>query len=404
MYSWCISSWRLTRIFQGKILMAKVITTLSDLSEVVAGLMILGRLSPSAVIQDNLIPPYDELHKLMKSKRFDPETVIEKIGISAYRSAKQAAESVEGMKQDWPLLLEQAASRYEAGRIFSKVGARLMQGEDVDMGIAHKTLSNLQMGYRSLTQASKITPTEAAFTRTGWPPLDEHLGGLPIAELTTFGAPPGIGKTWSALKIASGFGKQKRRSAIFSLEMTSGKIVKRLAQYTMSKKVLEYIYINDDMLSPEEISSIVSRTDDIEIVIVDFAELMLRGESGQQEQAMASIYLNMAWIAKNLNIPVFLLAQLNRDYSGGIPTIRSLRYSGMAEVLSSVVLIGYNPNQIYQGQIDQQVLPIVEGKGYIIIGKCRHKFPHNSPGAIQIEWLEDQGWGERSSWFPMVAV
>ena len=100
--------------------MAKVITTLSDLSEVVAGLMILGRLSPSAVIQDNLIPPYDELHKLMKSKRFDPETVIEKIGISAYRSAKQAAESVEGMKQDWPLLLEQAASRYEAGRIFSK--------------------------------------------------------------------------------------------------------------------------------------------------------------------------------------------------------------------------------------------------------------------------------------------
>ena len=70
--------------------------------------------------------------------------------------------------------------------------------------------------------------------------------------------------------------------------------------------------------------------------------MLVEGE--QSEAVMGVIYRSLAMLAKTTGVPVILICQLNRtQYTGGIPKINHIRYSGMAEMMSSLILLLYNP-------------------------------------------------------------
>jgi len=109
---------------------------------------------------------------------------------------------------------------------------------------------------------------------------------------------------------------------------------------------------------------------------------------------MGVIYRSLAMLAKTTGVPVILVCQLNRtQYTGGIPKINHIRYSGMAEMMSSLILLLYNPSVTVADVQANAILPFFSDKGYIIIGKSRFGFKRGKPGAVQVDFKGETGWG-----------
>lgn len=349
-----------------------------------------------------MTPPYSELPVLLRKRNTTPESIIEKIGIQAYRASLAALESVEDIDANWAELLVQTARKYELGQALHKYGDRLVRGEEIDTNVIQKIVSDMgRSNYGKLVQSSKIVPSEELFTEIGWAPLDEHVGGLPTEGICTISADTGAGKTWALLRIAQAFGEQKRKFAIFSLELPSNVLTYRMALMELPKRVRDYIYICDTPMSFDQIAVSASQEDDLEGMGIDFADLIVRDSS---EQLMANLYIDAHIFTREHSIPCVMLAQFRRTYNQPLPTIQDMRWSGMVEKLSKLVLLGHNPSQSYIGRPESQTLPTVEGKAYLIVGKSTHGFVHGSVGAIQIDWQSSKGWGDQSSWFPLTSI
>src|SRR3990172_6064943 len=110
-------------------------TAWADVSEIVTGLVLTGKLTPNAVRPSTLIEPYPRLWAGMKKshKVPAPERVIELIGLAAYQTALKASKAVNGLPANWITVLEQSAARHDLGQTMEKMAKRLLHGEDVDM-------------------------------------------------------------------------------------------------------------------------------------------------------------------------------------------------------------------------------------------------------------------------------
>jgi hypothetical protein len=73
----------------------------------------------------------------------------------------------------------------------------------------------------------------------------------------------------------------------------------------------------------------------------------------------------------------------------------------MADALSALILLIYNPNRIFVDLGTDARLPVLDGRGYLIVGKSRFGLAHEEGlGAVQIEWDGKAAWGNESlGWF-----
>jgi replicative DNA helicase len=260
---------------------------------------------------------------------------------------------------------------------------------------------------------SEIEAGEVPFKETGFTAIDEHLGGLPIVGQVIVAAPPGTGKTTFMTGLASCWVKKNPMDsvAIFTLEMMKAEIKLRFNETSnLSIEEQGRIQINDAIISPEEVVSKASTIENLGLVCIDFADLLIKGET--TESTMAHIYRTFMLGAKQLGCPVVLLSQLNRGYSGGIPRPNDIRYTGLAEALAWMILMLYNPSTDWFGEEDTQNnknnknLPIREGTSYIICWKSRggfRKHKDDSPGAIQLQFKGERGWrtNDAGRWFSL---
>lgn len=136
-------------------------------------------------------------------------------------------------------------------------------------------------------------------------------------------------------------------------------------------------------------------------ICMDFADLMLERE--EDEQSVGYIYRKCATLAKKTNTQVILISQLSRAYVGGLPRVHHIRWSGLAEAMAALILLLYNPNQIFANQGKDNRLPDIPGMGYIIQGKSRFGYKmEGGVGAVQVEWDGKQAWGHQSmGWYPL---
>ena len=263
--------------------------------------------------------------------------------------------------------------------------------------------------------ASGSGPGNGVGISTGFPDLDRMTAGLQPGEMFVIAARPSIGKTALALNIAENAARAGQCAVgIFSLEMTVDALVTRMlcarARVPMHavrtdlldaeqvKRMKEAnreisdlpIYVDDS--SGLDVSQIVARCRmlwqrrDIRLLLVDYLQLLhsaRRPDNRQME--IADISLSLKSLAKEINIPVIVLSQLNREVEarqGGKPKLSDLRESGAIEQDADVVGMLYVP-------ADQQAA--VEG------GKTAHGVDlliaknRNGPvGVVHLTFLRDQ--------------
>lgn len=374
-----------------------------DETEIVSGFMLKGKLDPNAVNPADLYPPYHEVVPILRDGG-SVEDVVSKCGFSIVRDALAAADAVNGEVPPlgWLKMLEQSASRYKSGMDFERIGKDLQAGKDVELGKILQYTSQVNLGYRALTPLSEVVPAEGIWLKTGYKPLDDEVGGVPEAGLTIIAGSPGIGKTSLMLKILVSMIRRtkKKKVALFSLEMLLSQVTKRILDIdkTLTKEDRSRILASETSYTIGEVYALAAKaaaTENLAAIGIDFADLLVEGE--QTEAVMGAIYRSLSVLAKQTKVPVILVSQLNRStYMGGLPKINHIRYSSMAEMMASLILLLYNPNTIMADfKSDNTLLP-EEGRGYILEGKSRFGFKKGSPIAIKVEWDGRDGWGDKS--------
>jgi hypothetical protein len=397
-----------------------------DRTEIVTGLILSGGVDKNNVNAEDFYPPYNEIVGTLR-KGGTLEDVVTKHGLSYVQAATRAANAISGddakkLPIDWLNLLEQAASYYRYGSELAKMADQLLAGQSVDPGKMLQFVSEMNLGHRALTPLDQVEPEAGQWVKTGYFPIDSYVGGIPKAGLIALAGGTGIGKTTLALEIGLELvrlydGKkntkakgvkytdpmykdlpaEKGKIAIFSLEMLLGQIMARYLNLdkTITKEQRSRILASESAYTVGEIYAVAARTaanENLKAIIIDFADMLVEGE--QSEAVMGVIYRSLAVLAKTTGVPVILVCQLNRtQYTGGIPKINHIRYSGMAEMMSALILLLYNPSSTVAEVNANSVLPFYPDKGYIIVGKSRFGFKMGKPGAIQVDFYGEIGWG-----------
>jgi replicative DNA helicase len=254
-------------------------------------------------------------------------------------------------------------------------------------------------------ETAKTKPGQFSGLRSGFTELDRITSGWQPSDLIIMAARPGMGKTAFVLTIARNIAVDNHDAvAVFSLEMSSVQLVTRLisaeAQLPGDKlrrgDLKEYewqqlnskinnlidapLYIDDTpSLSIFELRAKCRRLKaqhDIKLVIIDYIQLMSGGTdrgSGNREQEISAISRSLKSLAKELNIPVIALSQLNRSVEqrpNKKPLLSDLRESGAIEQDADMVLFIYRPE--YYNQATDEGGESTAGLAEISIAKHRN--------------------------------
>ncbi len=243
---------------------------------------------------------------------------------------------------------------------------------------------------------------------SGFTGIDRITGGWQPSDLIIVAARPSMGKTAFVLSMARNMAIDFKDQgvAIFSLEMSSLQLVNRLisaeselasekirngklAPYEwiqLDDKIRELtkapIYVDDTpAISIFELRAkcrrLIKKHPNIRAVIIDYLQLMTAGgdnRGGNREQEVSIISRSLKALAKELNIPIVALSQLNRSVetrSGSKrPQLSDLRESGAIEQDADVVVFIHRP-EYYGFETDDEGQSL-KGIAEIIIAKHRN--------------------------------
>jgi len=250
---------------------------------------------------------------------------------------------------------------------------------------------------------------------TGYKDLDGKLQGLQNGDLIIVAARPSMGKTALAMNVVENFILNKEIPGgvlVFSLEMPAESLTTRLLasnakidqqkvrsasmNQTDLKKFMESssklkdlpLYIDDSsMLSPMELRARARRIarqepKGLSLIVVDYLQLMqLPASQENRVNQISEISRSLKMLAKELNVPVIALSQLNRAVEqrpNKRPIMADLRDSGAIEQDADVILFIYR-DEVYNEDSEEG------NKAEIIIGKQR-----NGPiGKINLTFLKE---------------
>ena len=272
--------------------------------------------------------------------------------------------------------------------------------------IHKKSAMDVKDGFRELLnhiEAIKSGKNDYAIS-TGFYDVDEVIGGLKKSDLIILAARPSMGKSALALKVAKNVNIPV---AFFSMEMSNIQLSSRLlafeTHYTphdflsgkirnedgadllrIVSKYSNKIYIDDTPgLDPIRLRSKARRLKqqkDIGLVVVDYLQLMT-AHADSREQEISKISRNLKSMAKELNVPVLALSQLNRaveSRSDKKPQLSDLRESGSIEQDADIVMFLYRPEVYGITMVDGES---TENKAHVIISKHRN-------GPIGDKWVK----------------
>lgn len=278
------------------------------------------------------------------------------------------------------------------------------------------TDKNLRKGYQSVGSLARmaqkrleeLSDSSDGITGipSGFPELDQLTSGWQKSNLIIVAARPGMGKTAFTLALARNAAVDYRKPvAIFSLEMNNLELVNRLismeSEIQGSKlrngKLEEYEWtqlnfaiekLSDAPLFIDDTPSLnvfelrakcrrLHQNHGISMVIIDYLQLMTVGgndKRSSREQEISTISRALKGLAKELNIPVIALSQLNRQVETGTgnkkPQLSHLRESGAIEQDADMVMFIYRENYYDTGgDIAAQE---VRGLTELIIAKHRN--------------------------------
>ena len=252
---------------------------------------------------------------------------------------------------------------------------------------------------------------------TGLSALDEVTSGLNRSDLIIVGARPGMGKTSFALNVARNVAMlQKKTVAIFNLEMSREQMVNRLlsSEARVSGKKLRSGTLNADewqrissassvlcqapiflddtaSITVPEMKARLRRIKDLGFVVIDYLQLMHSARRiDNRVQEVSEITRSLKIMAKELNVPIMVCAQLSRGTEkkgeNHRPVLADLRESGSIEQDADQVLFLYR-NDYYKNENQDPNEPQVN-TSEIIVAKNRHGDVRTVPVAWSGEFTQ----------------
>jgi len=300
----------------------------------------------------------------------------------------------------------------DIGEMPDSVPAVLDRAESAIFQVTNQGLTNSTVSAREEIDRA-LTLIETFQTRkghlqglhTGFHKLDEMTAGWKAGEMIVLAARPGQGKTALALTFArhaldqrydeasDAWKKPGHAVGMFSLEMTNEQLMlrllasygseslQRIRQGDLDEHSLQKLrmvaadmrewplYLDDSsFLTINQLRGKARRMKDrygIELLIIDYLQL-LRSESAQakdnRQNEVAEISRGIKALAKELAIPIIILAQLNRrsEEAKAEPALHNLRESGAIEQDADVVMLLHRPDaEKDQDGNERQVGPII---------------------------------------------
>lgn len=254
---------------------------------------------------------------------------------------------------------------------------------------------------------------------TGFNVFDQMTDGLHPGEMIIVAARPSMGKTALAMNVVEHVAlnlEEPKAVGVFSLEMSTQQLVQRMlcsrARVNMKKirsgmlARAEHGKLNDAAAALSESSIFIDDTAGltilelrakarrmrdrhrVELIAIDYLQLCRstsrRGQENRQIE-IAEISAGIKGLAKELEIPIIVLAQLNRQpeqRGGGKPRMSDLRESGSLEQDADVVALLVRP-EVYEE--DEDAKSEMSGKAELIIAKQR-----NGPiGEIPLTFIKE---------------
>ncbi len=282
--------------------------------------------------------------------------------------------------------VEQVMDRAEK-RIFD-IAQKKITGEMVSLGSVAENV------YEMLEDKSR------AGLMTDFFDLDEMLNGLQAGEMIIVAARPSMGKTAIAMNIVESVAAKQVPVAVFSLEMSKQQLAQRMM---CSRAGLDSQRVRKGMLRNEEYQKLAMMVtelskfpiwvDDtpgltimdlraksrrlalqrgIKLIMVDYMQLM-EGTAGveSRQQQITEISRGIKGIARELNVPVICLSQLNRQSEGRDghrPRMSDLRESGSIEQDADVVMLLHREDYYRQNEPDF----VPDNVAEVIIAKQRN--------------------------------
>ncbi len=240
---------------------------------------------------------------------------------------------------------------------------------------------------------------------SGFTHLDRLTLGWQPSDLIIIAARPSMGKTAFVLSLARNVALDYEKGvAFFSLEMSATQLMMRLI---VAESGLDSRDVRNGQLTAEQWSHLensikplssaplfiddtpalsifefrskarrLKKQYDVQLIIIDYLQLMTGTAEtrGNREQEVASISRSLKAIAKELNIPIIALSQLNRSVESRTgskrPQLSDLRESGAIEQDADIVAFIHRP-EYYGMTVDEQGLPTA-GLAEIIVAKHRN--------------------------------
>lgn len=261
----------------------------------------------------------------------------------------------------------------------------------------------------SYDKINKIANDKDAFIglQTRYTEIDQMLSGLGKSDLILIAARPGVGKTSFALNIAQNIAieKPKRTIAVFSLEMSNEQLASRMLSAQSGVDNLKFRngeMSDDDWTELAHAASILTDTDvyfddtagitvaqmkaklrrlkKLDLIIIDYLQLMSGGGRYENRSTeVGAISRSLKIMAKEFNVPVITLSQLNRETekTKSKPQLSNLRESGSIEQDADAILFLWKPED---EDGEQQAGPVQ-------IVKCEvAKNRHGPVGSVDLAW------------------
>lgn len=205
--------------------------------------------------------------------------------------------------------------------------------------------------------------------------LDEMTCGWQNGDLIVIAARPSVGKTAFTIQTLTNACRHSKHALFFSLEMTGVKIADRVqahvAQVNAAGMKRPELFDNADFgalfNAAAEIAELPLHIDEtpaltvealcararqlhatqhVDLIAIDYLTQMTppTGKNLSTADALQIITRALKSLAKELNVPVILLSQLNRDGEGHRPGLKALRDSGAIEQDADVVIFLHRPD------------------------------------------------------------
>ena len=288
----------------------------------------------------------------------------------------------------------------DAGKLLGQLEQSVYQiGRDrASLGLAHisELLPSMVNQIESLSQrAEGITGLPSGYTA-----LDRFTGGWQKSDLIIIASRPSMGKTALGLNLAENAAMRYRAPvAIFSLEMSRESLLLRLisSRTNIEQTALRNgslrgdewlrladaaselskapIYIDDNpLISVSEVRSRARRMKsemDLQLIVIDYLQFMQGDHRGSRsgdnrQQEIADISRSLKALARELEIPIIVMAQLNREVERGTgnrrPGLSHLRESGSLEQDADLVMFIYRDEYYNEDTEDKGIAEIIIGK------------------------------------------